>query len=75
MTHAALRLASPTVAERALLKLAEALTVVVARRREVRATRREVAGELARRDRARGREQDPAALDIALLALGLRPRR
>jgi len=79
MTHAAIRLASPTAPERALLKLAEMLTTVVARRREVRAERREsraergrVTGELVR---GQGRAQDPAALNIALLALGSRPRR
>jgi len=73
MTAATLHLATPTFSERTLLKLADVITAYIAHRREQRAARREIAVDTLREQQAR--QQDPRALDIALLSLGSRPRR
>ncbi|MGN7976108.1 hypothetical protein ACTJJ4_00880 [Microbacterium sp. 22195] len=73
MTAATLHLASPTTAERALLKIADAITAYTENRRLLRAERREIALDMLREQQAR--RQDPRALDCALLAIGSRPRR
>jgi hypothetical protein len=72
MTSAALRLASPTSAERVLLRAAGAVATGIQRRRELRAARQRAALEQLREQRAlRTTRSD---LDIALLSLGSRPR-
>jgi HD-GYP domain-containing protein (c-di-GMP phosphodiesterase class II) len=73
MTAAPLHLATPTAAERTLLRLADAITAYTERRRELRAERHEIALDILREQQSR--KQDPRALDAALLALGSRPRR
>ncbi|UWF76710.1 MULTISPECIES: hypothetical protein [Microbacterium] len=65
-------LAAPTPLERTLQRIASALSRYVERRIAARAERRELAADLLREQRAR--RQDPRALDIALLAIGSRPR-
>ncbi|WP_336646146.1 hypothetical protein [Microbacterium sp. USHLN186] len=72
MTSATLRIATPTALERALQRLSIALARYVERRVAQRAERRELALDLLREQHAR--RQDPRALDIALLAIGSRPR-
>jgi HD-GYP domain-containing protein (c-di-GMP phosphodiesterase class II) len=73
MTAATLRLAAPTLAERTLLRLADAITAYTEHRREIRAERHEIALDMLREQQSR--RQDPRSLDVALLALGSRPRR
>lgn len=72
MTSATLQLTSPTALERALRALSAAIARYVDRRIALRAERRVIAADLLREQRSR--QQDPRALDIALLALGSRPR-
>lgn len=72
MTAATLHIATPTVVERTLLRIADGLTAFVAHRRERRAERREIARDMLREQHAR--RHDPRALDVALLSLGSRPR-
>ncbi|UJP09436.1 hypothetical protein L2X99_13510 [Microbacterium sp. KUDC0406] len=72
MTAVTSHLASPTAAERALLRLATALIAAIRHRRELRAESRRHELELLQQSRTRAK--DPRALDIALLAIGSRPR-
>ncbi|UYO95827.1 hypothetical protein OED01_09400 [Microbacterium sp. M28] len=71
MTAVSLHHAGPTRLETALLTMADALTAYVAHRRDLRSRRR--ARELASLSERRS-ARDPRELDIALLALGSRPR-
>ena len=73
MTAATLHLASPTTIERALLKIALAITAYTENRRLLRAERRDIALDLLREQQAR--KQDPRALEYAMLSIGSRPRR
>ena len=72
MTAASVQHAAPTSLEIALLRIADALTAYVEHRRDLRAERR--SRELALLRDVRVAAPDPRALDIALLALGSRPR-
>lgn len=72
MTSATLHLASPTQAERGLLRLADRLTAYVEHRIARRAQRRVLALDLLREQQAR--RQDPHAVDHLLAQLGA-PRR
>lgn len=72
MTAVTLHIATPTPAERALLRVADTLTAFVAHRRERRAERREITLDLLREQHAH--RHDPRSLDIALLSIGSRPR-
>lgn len=72
MTAATLHIAAPTITERSLLRIADAITGFVARRRAVRAERREIALDILREQQAR--KHDPRAIEHTLAQLGL-PRR
>ncbi|MGF2947775.1 hypothetical protein [Microbacterium alcoholitolerans] len=72
MTAATLHIAAPTIIERSLLRIADAITAFVARRSAVRAERREIALDMLREQQAR--KHDPRAIEHALAQLGL-PRR
>lgn len=72
MTAATLHLVAPTRLERGLQGVAHALSTYVDARVAARAERREIALDLLREQHARRR--DARALDIALLAIGSRPR-
>ena len=73
MTAATLHLASPTTTERALLKIADAITAYTENRRLLRAERRDIALDLLLEQQAR--KHDPRALEYAMLSIGSRPRR
>lgn len=72
MTAATLHIATPTAAERTLLRVADSLTAFVAHRRERRTERRELAFDMLREQQSR--KQDPRAVDHALAQLGLTGR-
>lgn len=72
MTAATLHIATPTVVERTLLRVADGITAYVAHRRARRAERREIALDLLREQQAR--KHDPRAVDHALAQLGLSRR-
>ncbi|MGB4136529.1 MAG: hypothetical protein WA971_08190 [Microbacterium sp.] len=72
MTAATLHIAAPTRTERTLLKLADGITAYVARRRERRVERREIALDLLREQQTR--RADRRDVDTALALYGL-PRR
>lgn len=72
MTSATLHLAAPTAFDRALRSIAASLSRYADRRIAARAERREIAIDMLREQHAR--RDDPRALDVALLAIGSRPR-
>ncbi|MDR2999091.1 MAG: hypothetical protein LBU78_13335 [Microbacterium sp.] len=72
MTAATLHIATPTVTERTLLRVADGLTAYVAHRRERRIERRELALDLLREQQSRKR--DPRAVDYALAMQGVNRR-
>lgn len=71
MTAATLQIAAPTFAERAGLRLADAIVVLVRRRMQRRAERRLVALDVLREQQAR--KADPVALEHAMLLVRSRP--
>ncbi|WP_309066265.1 hypothetical protein [Microbacterium sp.] len=72
MTGASLHLATPTRMERALQRVADALTGYVEHRIAARAARRARAVELLQEQRRHA--PGPRELDAALLLMGSRPR-
>jgi len=73
MTAATLHIAAPTFAERAGLRIADAITGYVRRRMERRAERRALAIDMLREQQAR-KSMDPFVLEQAMQMIGSRSR-